>query len=202
MRGQPSIPWFADGDDSDRERRMDDFARYARDFFSACPLSLMRGLSNDELADLQQSIIMHCVDNDLRILKQFRRTGANFDAWFCTVCLNKTRDYLKSRGRYRQVIASDPSGDNVILEDHPDPKTSPEQRAHVSQVAEQVDACIRQLDQYCRLLIRMEGDEFKPREMVRVLRWPAAKAKKVSDDLAYCLVKLRKLLAQRGITEA
>lgn len=198
MTYPPVIPWFADGGDSDPERRMAAFEAYARWFFRENPLWLTRHLTADEWADLQRSIILHCVTDNFRALKQFRSAGGNFDAWFCTVCMNQIRDHLKSRNRYREVIQllPEPAGESDAVSGH-----DPEETARLRRLTGEVNRGIAELDRYCRVLVRLAGEEFRPREMVRVLRWPPAKAKKVSDDLKYCKEKLRKWLAERGITD-
>lgn len=201
MSRHPASPWFADGSDSDPQRRMVDVERFAQEFFRSNTLSLMRRLSPEESEDLKREIVLHCIDDHFRVLKQFRQTGANFDAWFCTVCLNKAKDFLKSRTRYQQMVTHDLSADQLTLNRPKDGAPSPEDAAHLRQIVEAVNRGIESLDRYCRLLVRMDGEEFKPREMVRVLRWPLSKAKKISDDLAYCKEKLRILLAQQGIVD-
>ena len=199
---QRDLPWFADGDDSDRQRRMTDFQHYAQQFFRKCAPSAMRRLSPDDLADVQQEIILHCICNDFRVLKQFRNTGSTFDAWFCVVSLNTTLDFMKRRGRYQDTIVADPTPDGALVMNHPASSGNPEKEFERGRMAELLNQCIGSLDQYCRVLVRLYGDQFKPHEIVRVLRWPESKATKVANDYKYCKEKLRKLLAKRGIVEA
>ena len=200
MTELPSPPWFADGGVSDPERRMADLEHYAHEFFRLCNPRLMQRLPPEDQRDLQRDIILHFIADNFRVLRQFRQTGANFDAWFCTVCLNQMKDFLKKRNRYRQVVFDDPDG-AAQLAAHDRTQQNPEEATHRRRLVAEVSRGIGLLDRYCRLLIRLGGEEFKPREIVRVLRWPQEKAKKVSDDLAYCKEKLRKLLAERGITD-
>jgi len=178
---------------------MADFERYATAFFRKCAPTLMRRLSKEDQADVQREIVLHCIDDNFRVLRQFRETGSNFDAWFCTVCMNKTKDFVKRETRYQQILADElrPTGDPESST--PAGLERPDEIAAARRLIAQVNQCIEVLDRHCRLLIRMSGEEFKPLEIVRVLRWPASKAKKVSDDLRYCKERLRKLLAERGV---
>lgn len=198
MVKRQAAPWFADGGDSNPNARMADLEAYAAAFFRANRLSVTGSFTPDELADFRRDIVLHCVRDSFRVLKSFVAADASFDAWFCTVCINKAKDYLKSRARFERVITLQDT-DMIGNAHDPSPARSPEEEARLRRVLDQVNEAIGRLDRYCRLLIRMEGEEFRPREMVRVLRWPESKAKKVSNDLAKCRERLKNLLAEKGI---
>ncbi|MEW5875324.1 MAG: sigma-70 family RNA polymerase sigma factor [Candidatus Zixiibacteriota bacterium] len=200
MTETASPPWFADGDPSDSTRRMADLERYAQQFFRLCAPRIMRGLAPEDLRDLQQEIILHLINDDFRVLRQYRMTGSNFDAWFCTVCINKTLDFIKRKERYERVVGDHSAATGGTSHEESAAPGDPESRALQRQITLRVAASLEFMDRYCRLLLRMAGEEFRPREMVRVLRWPPSKAKKVADDLKYCREKLRKLLSDQGVS--
>jgi len=54
------------------------------------------------------------------------------------------------------------------------------------------------IDDYCRLLLEMAGDEITPLEMIAILRLPRDQNKKVSDDLRHCRKKLKSIIYEEG----
>lgn len=159
----------------------------------------LRYFHPQEQEDIKQEICLHFIDNNLRVLRQYQPMDRDFGAWFYVTAHNKVRDILR-KGK-RQVSTSEltnderevPKSGSLTESAHPDSVHD------VRGLLQTVNRLIKSMDKYCQLLIRMSGNEFKPAEMARILRWPKAKAKKISDDLSYCREKLLKMLNSQDL---
>ena len=193
-------PHFLDLIETDPLACAASFYRYAMGFFETAAPRLLKSLEPHDAEEVRSRIVLHCIRDDCRVLNEYREVEGPFAGWFAILCLNKTKDYLKELGRYRETVVS--AGDHEPHDYTSNPRAdahSPDLTVESGEKLRIVRECIGRLDHYCRLLVRMAAEEFKPREMVRVLRWPQNKAKKVSDDLRYCREKLRQLLTERHV---
>lgn len=189
--------------DSNPEEAARQFFLYAARLLKASPPRVMRSLTEDDRDDLIQIIVIHCVKNNFKVLREYTDQGKPFAAWFYPIARFRIIDYIRKCGRKPVTISADthpdgetgrrrPATGNPGLSDHGDMKDT----------LDIVQKCMAGLDHYCRLLLRMAGDELKPSEMLRLLRWPAARAKKVSNDLRYCRRKLKNLVETQGVNIA
>lgn len=194
-----SRPAFFDKIDSDPKSAGDEFCKEALRFMNQCPPRFLRLFHPQEQEDVKQEICLHFIEDNLRVLRQYRPTGKDFGAWFYVSAYNKARDVLRKRNREITIVDSEPVEGDIATPVGSRVSNHPEADDHLRKQLTAVNQLISSMDRYCQLLIRMSGDEFKPTEMARVLRWPKDKAKKISDDLRYCRDKLRKLVSDRGI---
>ncbi len=189
-----SLPAFYEMIDSDPTGAGNEFCRQAMGYMNQYKPQFLRYFHPQEQDDIKQEICLHFIEDNLRVLRQYRPTGKDFGAWFYVSAHNKVRDIL--RKRKRQVSTSELTNDeqSVSSESTRIEGARTDSVHDVRDLLQTVNKLIQSMDKYCQLLIRMSGDEFKPAEMARVLRWPKEKAKKISDDLSYCREKLLKML--------
>ena len=58
---------------------------------------------------------------------------------------------------------------------------------------------LQQMGDKCRVLVQGAAEGYKPRELTRLLGWPADWNKKASDDLRECRRQLKRLLEDSGL---
>ena len=192
-------PEFLDKLDSDPDNAFADFYKIALRVLKSTPPVPMRSLPSDDIEELTNDIVYHCVKDNFRILRQYKPMGKPFAAWFYIIATNKCRDYFRSRGRRPQTISIHGSANELSLENKlRNPGNNGEKKYDLKKLLSFTRVSIEKLGDYCRLLLEMAADEFTPREMVAVLRLPKDHNKKVSDDLRECRRKLKKLLVDEG----
>lgn len=196
----PYWPPFLDWLDRDPRRAAQEFYAYACGLMESAPPKELRALDATERFDLHHDIVVHCIADNFRVLRTYKNEGRPFAGWFYFVVRNAALDRIRRVARRPQVATGlDPdnarSADCEVAQPDVDADVVMRQRKKL----EIVNDCIRKLGEQCQLLLRLAGEEFTPREIVRVLRWPADKANKVSDDLRYCRKKLVKMLTDKGI---
>lgn len=194
-------PWpsFFDFIDSNPRKSGDAFCAEALKYMDQCQPYFLRMFPPEEWSDVKHEICLHFIDNNLRVLRKYRRSEKGFGAWFYVTAYNRARDVLRQRKRNsrasewsgRAQADDPPGGETVVIPVSP----SQEARGELSKVLQ----VIKSMDQYCQLLLRFGAQEFKPQEIARALSWPVHKAKKISDDLSYCREKLVRLLNDGGI---
>jgi RNA polymerase sigma factor (sigma-70 family) len=177
-----------------------EFYSFAQRLLKVKPPRTLQGLSDAAAHDAIQEIILHCVEDDFRVLRKYRDRGRPFSAWFYMLAHNKSLDILRKKNREDSILSgpadSTDSGSGHI---RPNPDISPEQRTRLRSAIDIVRKCMSMLGEYCRLLLQLAADEYTPREMVLVLGLPRDKAKKISDDLRECRKRLRRLTVEQGI---
>jgi RNA polymerase sigma factor (sigma-70 family) len=195
-------PWpeFLNLLDQDANAAFQEFYQFLYKLLTVRPPQGMRSLSETESEDLLQEIVLHCVQDDFRVLRQYRPQGRPFAAWLYVLAHNKCLDCLRRRSRSPELhsqfnygVGEDSLGGGV------DSDLTPEKRAGLRDVISTVKGCLSRLRQYCRLLLQLAAEEYTPREMVLLLGWPPDKNKKVSDDLRECRRQLRKVMVEEGI---
>jgi len=195
MKTNSSWPPFLDLIDHQPLKAADQFYRYVVGLLEVSTPRTLKIVPLDERKDLFHDIVVHCIRDNFRVLRQYEDVGRPFAAWFYFVANNKIRDYLDKSGRTPETISSNNSDPAPSDEAKPNPETDHENR----ELLQSVNAAIAELDDYCQVLLRLAGEEYKPREMTGILGWAKEKAKKISNDLGYCRRKLANLLFERGI---
>lgn len=194
-------PGFLDLVDSNPRKAAEGLYRFVYTLFRTAPPRILRSLPTEKHQDLMHDIVVHCIKQNLRVLRQYQNKGRPFAVWFYFIARNLILDSLD---RERQTPTfSDPS-----LVDEAAGRTRSDQsltgnpihqRSEMRQTLEAVNSCLEKIGDYCRALLRMAGDELVPREMTKVFGWPKDKAKKVSNDLGYCRKKLENMLVEYGL---
>lgn len=189
----PGWPGFLDLLDSHPEKGLEGFYLFVARLLHTSPPRLMNSLNEEDKEDLLQDIVIHCIQDNFRVLRTYKNEGNSFAAWLYFIARNKIIDVFRKSGR------------EVELRSNPYPQElrrsqdASRDREDFGDAVNIVRKCLEKMDEYCRLLLKMSSDEFLPREMVMVLGWPAEKAKKVSNDLGYCRKKLSNLLWENGL---
>jgi len=191
----PNLPPFFDLLDRHPGRAAELFYRYVVSLLEVSLPRKLKHIPEEQRKDLFHDIVVHCIKDDFRVLRQYTNIGRPFAAWFYFVANNKIRDYIEKHTKDVEANAGESSNSTPIKAEISNPETSLQSR----ELLELVNECIAELDAYCQVLLRLAGEEFKPREMVGVLGWAKEKAKKVSNDLGYCRSKLQNLLFARGV---
>jgi RNA polymerase sigma factor (sigma-70 family) len=195
-----SRPDFLDLLAENPDKAFREFYTFAYRLLKLKPPREMYRLSETDAEDVTHEVILHCVRDDFRVLKQYQYKGKPFVAWLYIVAQNKCLDFLRKRktasdyvssGSITEEIALDQSSSaaDIIIEKQTDLKVA----------LGITKKCLSKLGQYCQLLLQLAADEYMPREMVLILGWSDDKNKKVSDDLRDCRRRLRKLIVQSGI---
>ncbi len=186
-------PGFLDLLDSHPEKGLEEFYLFVAGLLRSSPPRMMNSLSKEDKEDLIQDIVIHCIQDNFRVLRTYENEGNAFAAWLYFIARNKIIDFLRKSGR------------EIKLRSNPNPQElrwshdTSRNREDFGDAVNIARKCLEKMDEYCRLLLKMSSDEFLPREMVMVLGWPAEKAKKVSNDLGYCRKKLSNLLWENGL---
>lgn len=189
----PSWPAFLNLIDSHPEKGLEEFYLFVTRLLRTSPPRLMYSLNEEDRDDLIQDIVIHCIQDEFRVLRTYKNEGNAFAAWLYFIARNKIIDFLRKTGRQAgPKIDSNPSA----LRQSNDVSGN---REDFGDAVDVVRKCLEKMDEYCRLLLKMAAEEFLPREMVMILGWPAEKAKKVSNDLGYCRKKLSKILSENGL---
>ena len=194
-------PQFLDQLHADPESAAKNLYNYTIGYLRECPPRIYASIPEDHRPDLAHDVVVHCIKDDFRVLRQYVNRGKPFAAWFYFIVRNTIMDALRKAGRNPETVDLQPDDVGAKHRANPGPSSSDvEKQAEFREMLDAVYECMKEIDDYCRLLLRMAADEYLPREMVRVLRWSADKAKKVSNDLGYCRKKLEALLIERDIS--
>lgn len=196
----PLWPDFLNELDRNPDKAFEGFYRFASAALSVTPPKLMMSLNPEDREELTGEIIYHCVKDKFHALRQYINKGKPFAGWFYILAHNKTRDYLRKKGREPKLVTNNPDQQTAdILDTLPNPGPNGEIVAGLSGLLSITREALMRLSTYCQLLLQMAADEFTPREMVAVLRLAKDQNKKVSDDLRECRRKLIQVLANEGI---
>ena len=189
-------PRFLELIDSDPTLAMELFWKSAQQQLRTCPPSVMKSVPLDDRADVIQDVIVHCIKDNFRVLRMYTDEGKPFAAWFMQtarrIVLHWLRDSGKISGHSTGVGGRVESG---LEQADPSGSISPEHRRAVGIV----NGCILTLHEYCQLLLRLAGEEYKPREIALLLGPDDSDPIKVSEALRQCRKKLVKLLTEKGI---
>ncbi len=194
-----SWPDFIEQLDSDPERCFAGLYSFAKDLLRICPPAALRGLTRDLREDVVHDLVLHCCKDDFRVLRSYRDRGRPFAAWLQLVVRNRFLDTVR-REKRANVVSLDDDPDSTPLQ-VPDPEATARVDGGVDRdmILDKVRAALTVLTDKCRLLVQGAADGYKPRELVRLMGWPADWNKKASDDLRECRKNLRRLLAADGI---
>jgi DNA-directed RNA polymerase specialized sigma24 family protein len=172
--------------------------RYAARLLKICPPSIYLALTPARREDVLHDLMLHCCRDDFRVLRRYRDRGRPFAAWLQLV----TRNLLLDRWRTDRLATAVPleSDDDdrpdVVV---PDPAPGADRELDGRRLLDAARDAMQRLSAECRLLLQGAAEGLKPRQLVRLMGWPADWNKKASDDLRACRGRLRKLLQDRGL---
>lgn len=195
-----SWPAFLDRLDTDPRTAFRDFYSFAWRLLKSHPPAAMRSLLPADREEMISEVILHCWQNDCRVLRTYRDRHIPFSHWFLMVARRKTLDHIRARERRG---ATDPDRPHAPMPGEPGPLIDPaplaDEHAIARQNLESAQRCIMRMGRNCQLLLQGSALGLRPREMTQLLGWPRDWGKKVSDSLRYCRGKLRELLQREGV---
>lgn len=194
-----SRPEFLNGLDRDPQAVFAGFYALADDLLRICPPGVMRGLDPDRRRDVLHDLVLHCCQDDFRVLRAYRDRGRPFAAWLQMVARNRHLDSLRRKNRANEVPLEDDDGGEPQQVPDPAATVDVDGRLDRDYLLAKVRQALASLSAKCRLLVQGAADGYKPRELVRLMGWPPDWNKKASDDLRECRRRLRRELAALGI---
>ncbi len=195
-------PWpgFLDCLDADPHTAFRDFYAFAWRLLRSHPPAALRSMPPADRDEMISEVILHCWQNECRVLRTYHDREIPFSHWFLMVTRRKTLDHLRARERRaaglveRQRLSLSAGQEPLV-----DPAPLADERAISRQNLESAQRCIMRMGGNCRLLLQGSALGLKPREMTQLLGWPRDSGKKVSDSLRYCRSKLKELLLREGV---
>lgn len=189
-------PAFLDLLDTDPRAAASGIYHFVSGFMKSAPPRLWRQIGENDRPDLFQAIILHLIADNFRILRQYQSRGRPFSAWLYWVVRNRLLDHLKrSDNSFEELDYLDEDGSH---QPHGSTRTNPETTTEIKRLLDVVNDCLLEIDDFCRLLLRMAAREFKPKEICRAMRLPMDEAKRISSRVKYCRKKLEDLIVRSG----
>jgi RNA polymerase sigma factor (sigma-70 family) len=189
----PSPP-FLNLLDSDPKRAKEQFGDFAYRLLRVCRPRYFALLSVDQQEDAIQEILLHCIEDDCRVLRCYRPQGRPFAAWFMTVASNKARDLWRARRLDREHPIDEVP--EAALRDPGPPPRDP-------LLLKRLMDCMSGMGEKCRVLLTLFLEDFKPAEMAeaagQLLKLEHFSNRQASDDLRYCKGRLAEAAVAVGI---
>lgn len=189
-------PWppFLDWLYKDWRRAAEGFADFAYRVLKSRPSRLLSSQATDDQDDLIQRTILHFIEDECRILKTYQARGRPFRDWFVTVAQHKMMDIVRQASHDAKKTVCPQEDMDSMTSNEPDPSCSVTSREAIRAVTH----CLGQMKLKCRILIRAFYDGLSFPEMAVLIGLQPEQNKKASDDLGYCLKKLRTMLDYDG----
>ncbi len=197
---EESYPDFLTRLDSDPDRAFRDFYEYTAKLLSAQPPFQVRALTDIEICDLVNEVVLHCVSDGFRVLRQYVDKGRPFGAWLYIMAQHKCIDRIR-RNRLVTNAESKPDSESAKSANagSAHSELNPEEQYRFGAVVEVVRRCIATLGQQCQLLLKLAAEEYTPMEIALALGLDNNSNKKVSDAMRECRRQLRKSLDAQGL---
>jgi len=192
-----SWPPFLDLLDRNLAEGINQFLVFAYKLFQVRLPSILRDQAPEEREDWIQEILLHFTNDDGRVLREYRNTGASFAAWCLTVANRKAHDCYRHAVKQRRH--TEPFEDGKNEPEIPLPGDSLDVRMEWQEAIDKISLLLPKMRKKCQILLRAAAEEFKPREMIALLGKDARTNKHASDDLRACRDRLKTLLAREGI---
>lgn len=197
-RYDESWPAFLGLLDSNPKLASAEFTRFCLRLLEQRPPRVLSGMSADDRHDTIQDILLHCLDKDFRILRLYVDRGSPFSKWLMTVAWNVAMTRIrKTTSENSKFLSDSPINEGSDSIEHPDRRQEP--TVEEREALQITEGCLSKLGESCQRLVRLAAEEFLPREIAELLKLPAAKAKKISDDLRFCRKKLLDCVVQHGV---
>ena len=182
-------PWpgFLDYIDREPRKALEGLHVFAWKLFETRPPSILRGLDRSDRQDRIADLVYSCARDGFRKLRTYRNAGRPFSGWLTTVLVNQVLDGLRSRRPSEELTESLGGPDEdppVILSNW---------------LQERLKRCFDRMSERCQLYLACLADGLRPREIAELLQLPPSDNKSISDDLRYCLRRLREMLLQEGV---
>lgn len=180
-------------------RAFREFYTFAWKILRAFPPPALRTLRADDRDDLIAEIILHCVKDDMRVLRRYDDLGYPFANWLLVVAQFRAIDLLRRPSSpWRPTVRLDPGGPAGGPSPPRDRGTLPDELAISRKNLELVMSIVREMAPQDQIILIASAEGYPPRDLVRLLGRPPEDAKKVSDSVRYCRRRLKKLLKTRA----
>jgi RNA polymerase sigma factor (sigma-70 family) len=182
-------PWpgFLDLLDKDPRSALEGLHTYSWKLFEARPPAILRRLDTADREDRIADLVLGCCQDNFCKLRKYQNIGKPFAAWLSTVLVRQVFDWLRSQRSVEEL--TDAVG---ATEDEPPMALS-------DGIVECLNRCLGRLPDKCQKYLTYAAEGMKPREIAALLRLPKGENKSVSDDLRYCMKKLREDLLKEGV---
>jgi RNA polymerase sigma factor (sigma-70 family) len=178
--------------DSDPPRAWREFYDFAWRYLRAKKPYRFNDLDPPTCENLISETLLTCGANNFEALRRYVPQGLPFGVYLARIANNKAIDLIRRRIVEENLVRSEP--DRAV--------GSPERDYRYRALLEVVEECMLELRPECRILLRAAAEEFKPREIARIIGVPYADNKQVADRLAACREALKRQLRKRGIDRA
>ncbi len=190
-----SRPRFLDELDRDPIRAFRTFHDFARRLLTTYPPPAMRAMSKEDREDAISEVLLHCLKENMRVLRRYEDRGRPFAHWLLVVAQYRVLDLLRRNRRrtFESVEELEPwvFGRESRVEMHPD------DRAFLRQNLEVVMRLIRQMELRDQILLLASAEGYRPRDLASLLGLPRSAAKRLSDELRYCRTRLKMALKRK-----
>ncbi|MBD3298671.1 MAG: hypothetical protein GF341_08460 [candidate division Zixibacteria bacterium] len=190
-------PVFLDLLDSDRETAANEFAAFALAVLKVHPPRVYQSITPEQREDYSQEIVMHFLNEDAAVLRQYRNRSLPFASWFSVVAMRKAYDIFR-RDQRRQSTESSYE-DAQEYRSHSNPGASADERYGYREVLAKVVTCLKQMSNKCQVLLQAAAEGYEPKELVALMPAELRDNKHASDSLRACRKRLRALLSDNGV---
>ncbi len=191
----PWPPFFRHLDNAP-QRGMALFWEHAQKQLRVCPPSVLSSVPVGERSDVLRDIYIHCIQDDFRVLRTYRNEGKPFARWFMRTATREVLQWLRKNAKRPVTVDNDLEN---LLDSTGLTRGYADKAPEQAEMVRIVNECILTLHEYCQLLMRLAGDEFRPREMALLLGRPTSESTQISADIRQCRKKLARIVAERGV---
>ena len=197
MNLQQPWPDFLDWLESEPVKATEAFYDFVDLLISTAPPYSINSLSEEDREDFIQQFKADATDKNFKMLQMYENHQQPFAAWLAVVMHRRCLDFLRDKGReksfYKELSRRELEQKKDYSEESEFNKTA------FPEVLWAIRRQMKELPEYCRLLLELAADEYTPREIAQLLGLPPLRSKEVSDRLRYCRKRLKQLLADDGI---
>ncbi len=190
-------PSFLDLLDSDREKAANEFAAFALAVLKLHPPRVYQSVTPEQREDYSQEIVMHFLNDDATVLRQYRNRGLPFASWFSVVAMRKAYDILRRDQRRQSNESSYEDAQEYSSQSNAD--TPADERYGYREVLAKVTECLKQMSNKCQVLLQAAAEGYEPKELVALMPTVLRDNKHASDTLRACRKRLRALLTDSGV---
>ena len=199
---EQSWPDFLDKIKSDWRKAANEFARFAFKVMETHPPSILQKLPYDLRNEIIQLTIIHFVENECRVLRNYSDEGKPFKSWFYQVAYRKALDILREKIRKDKrfiEFQKEEEDDFNIFEILENPSERPDAEVNKREILEVVAEVLRMLKIKCQLLILGSASGFQAKQLALLLGLGPQGNITASNDLRACRDRMKTLLSREGI---
>lgn len=199
---EQSWPDFLEYLQSDWRKAADQFAGFAYKVLQSQPPAILKTLNDDLRKEIIQLTVIHFIDNECRILKNYTDQGKPFKSWFYQVAYRKALDIVREKVRTDPRYVSRPKDseeDFNIFDVLEDTTSQADADLRGGEILEIIAGALRTLKTKCQLLILGAASGFQAKQLAVLLGLGQKGNVTAANDLRYCRKQMKALLAKEGI---